>query len=894
MPRRETFGGSSNWADVFAQLAREDLARAQAATRQAVAQAEEDQAAKDAEVYSQWKNGEISDEEWLAYLSGRVADTAGDPEENSKWKDALREHTGAIEDSKAETNYSMKTISIGQLMQHYKNRMAQVEKNSPAWRELAARYAELSDYAASGGGGGGGGGGGRGGTGTDADINALPAAYRTNDEGPVDPTNTLRLPGTIGEYLDGSFADLNRIDEIMRQYKENPDAEFLYDPLTGEPFKPTMDMILAIDSQYLRTEDQIAVVKWAIGDVDGATKALTAKGNYISSVMVPHNTERLSPSVQEFEQSIIDSLHTASASGNPQLMQETLEAIKPMVENFMDGWLPPTRLDSEGNPVANPNPAGALRLYLGQGKTRFSKDENDTMGGMTKFDRRAGLPEELRPALDMYDRLNAWIAFSELSDSGLSEAEFVRRVNQIYADLPSEGGLGKEDIDNLIQGEIDPEDLSAGLIGAETHRHHKEGLLRGADPGFDGPRFTYTLSDDGRTVVTQGDIRQTKSGQFEVVPANDDPSTMTRVAVNIGGRITQVWAKPKPVDVPGYMVVFANKSLNINGKEIAEGTAIPSSILQARGKGWLTAAINRGDVYEQSRLDGVVLPGGAVWYWDEATNMFYRPNSDGSAPHIARETDALGYSRVDDNGQPVGQHISGAKGYAVAYDEYRPGRPGFSPGITNRQMQSWVESRLADGTLDPNDYYQLGVDGNAGEPADFKYMYETQEDIRGALYRRINSARVASLAEDERQRAHRREYVSNWLNREVLPNMEEWRKREQEAPDAQSVEDFGRSVGIDIGGPGDSGKARRGRDRSGPNLTNPLVARDDALAAAKKRAAMERIRAAEPKFEAKLPKKAALPKPKTPAPKVTPPIKKVVKTPPSKAPKPILDKLLNG
>ena len=96
---RADWGGGGDLSGLFVSL-REDWAnRVQASVNRDISRSAEQRAADDADAYDQWNNGLMSDEEWLAYIQGRVEATAGDPKEHEQWVETYRKHRTAIEDA---------------------------------------------------------------------------------------------------------------------------------------------------------------------------------------------------------------------------------------------------------------------------------------------------------------------------------------------------------------------------------------------------------------------------------------------------------------------------------------------------------------------------------------------------------------------------------------------------------------------------------------------------------------------------------------------------------------------------------------------------------------------------------------------------------------------------
>jgi hypothetical protein len=666
----------------------------------------------------------------------------------------------------------------------------------------------------------------------------------------------------------------------------------------------TPDMVRAIDFQYLDTERQIAGVKWMIGDRDGAISAQAAEGTYIRTTLREHNTDNMKPVIEAFEQNAIDTLHAASTTGNTADMDAAYAAIREGAQAIMDGIVIGAGGVGLRDYVSNPG-------RITKGVENVGSGEDDGVAGGLQRGGGTDLPPELRSFERVFNRLRGWEGIGRMgTDYTLDQNAVSALAGNIHEWLGGEGGMSETDIDGLIQGEINPADQNGGLIGAETHRYHvqglnaehsQNGLYTGADPGFAGPRFVNVLTDDGRIVIVPGELREDpKSGTLTTVPA-DSAAGSVMVAVNQGGRVVTAYATPKPIEERGNTAIIATSAMTINGINIAVGDYVPSSVLKSKGKGWITSGLANGSLEEQQRLLGFTMPGGAVWYWDEATNTVFKRDPVAGAPHLVTETDDFGYALIDDSKTPTGAHLSGARGYPVAFEEYYEDSSGVGHGITDAQMESWVTARIKDGTIDPNAYYEYAADGQVGGSLGPDWItgiyhnggsdtYNLPQHGRGAKGQTMGQKRDAAIA--RRNESERQARVGKWIKEEVIPFHGEWRLSGyggQTKDVGESVAQFGESLGIYMpGNPGGGGQqdtgtgGRSGRGR-GPDLSNPVVARDNALESSMARARLLEARANEPRLKPLPAYKAPL-RYDAPTPPVKPP-KKTVKPPPPK-PKP--------
>jgi len=841
------FGGGQDLSGVFAGLANEELRRIQTSTRQAAAQASQDQSAIDADTYSKWKAGEISDEQWIAYLQSRADSTAGEPEAHQKWMEALREHKAAISDAQMETKFQTGKITAQELMSHYSQRMQGVQTNSPAWRELAGRYQELSEFSTDGGTyinslkGGRGGGGGSG----DGD-----AAPTLGTEGPVDPTNTLRTPEDLGQWYDGMMSDILRIDDLNRQYAANPNAEFLVDMLTGEQFPVTADMWAQIDKQYLMTQDVFAAGKWGEGKADDAIRALAAKGKYTAEVIAPRNSARLDPVFDAMEQTFEDRIVAASQSGDPAVRTAVFKDIARELKAFEDVFLQTT---------------------VGMRMTKHTEGADDVAGPQRAVFSMTDLPPEWQPLVGTYQRSDAWQGLMQaFTDDNMDDETRRMLIDAAMEFIPSENGMSRSDVERLagVDGtDIAFPEANGGVVGGLMNRLQRDGLLYGADPNYEGPRFTHMLDSNGNAQITEAVIDPTT---MSLVPLAQDTTMLVQVAMRIGGKITTVWAEPQPLmDARFTAYKYASDQYKEGLPHTSEnltaraGDWVPSSVIQSWGKPGLAAATRAGEVTKDSLVQGVTLADGVTWYYDGGTGMLSR------RPPVINGIDPITKGiQVGDDRQPIVNFKPFGQGVPVAYS-----------GISNREMQDYVTKRAMNGSLNLEGLRQRDASG-AGFTA---FMFE---DLNGLYYDPVTEGRnrqysgMGSLSRmgDLDLNLTRREgsLRQQWQSENLTPELKsQWRKQPLEGLDvAEQVQEFAANVGIKGVTPSVVGPTRGGRNRIQDPMQNPMLARDNAMEARKNRAKLEQTQRQELRFgpvagpKAKIPEAVAAP--------ATPPITRPV------------------
>lgn len=134
---RAGFGGSGDYSGLFSNLYSSTKSNKDA-----------QQAADDQNAYDQWSNGLSSDDQWLQYIQGRIDATAGQPKEQQKWVDNLRQYSVVISDNKAEAAYKAGG-SINDLIAYYQTRLSALNKDSNQARDVQLHVSDLMDQRAS-------------------------------------------------------------------------------------------------------------------------------------------------------------------------------------------------------------------------------------------------------------------------------------------------------------------------------------------------------------------------------------------------------------------------------------------------------------------------------------------------------------------------------------------------------------------------------------------------------------------------------------------------------------------------------------------------------------------------------------------------------------------------
>lgn len=138
------FGGQIDASGILGDIYESERAQREALAGSAARRAREEQNALDRDAQSRWQSGEMSDEDWLAYVRTRVRESAQFPEEHAEWEKVLRESSDMIAVNQAEFAFQQGG-SINQLIAFYQQRTKGMGANSVAGREAQERLNQLLD-----------------------------------------------------------------------------------------------------------------------------------------------------------------------------------------------------------------------------------------------------------------------------------------------------------------------------------------------------------------------------------------------------------------------------------------------------------------------------------------------------------------------------------------------------------------------------------------------------------------------------------------------------------------------------------------------------------------------------------------------------------------------------
>jgi hypothetical protein len=769
---RLNFGGAQDLSGVFSGLQQQHDNQVEASVAAAKRRALAEQAAADKEIYAQWKAGEISDEEWLAHLAAR-RDAALDPEERAEYTELFLEHQGAILDSQMEANFALGRVSIGQLLQHYSNRMSSVEENSPAWRELATRYGQLSQAAASGfgsGGGGGGGGGGKGGGSGSANPQAVVDAALEAGQGSMfkgistagadvlDPTISMAPIEDDDDLIEALLSDIERIKSLEDWMSAHPNDRTVIDETTGQEFEVNAEFLLEIDKQYLRTEQALAAAYFARGTAEDITEGNKALGHataWVAGPMTRHNTLKAEPGLRAIEQHVFAQVVAASQISDPVQRREVYaQALR-----HVDAWT-----------------ASALK-----GGKQVQTVKRGT-GEVQTADRE--LPDALRPDDEIFVRAQNLrdLMFLGANAHRMAPEDINSMVDEMLSREESIGeGGATVSIKTLLEGagEGSSTDVPDDFIGLLETMTQAQGLVAGQrllegnpDPEYDGPLYTYSYEGSGQPRAVIADVRDVANAFGGVspvlVPQGEDPDDLVMTRIKVGGSTQTVWVAPQPVDDPRYRVYRRR-----------DGSLLTSAEIKDMGPRELQALIQSDQVEVDSVLQAVKLPDGNVWFRDMETGLFHLE------PPVTVDPDTVtGGVHVDDDGNAVVNPRPFSKGVIVPF-----------AGVKLQEMGRWVRDAAQLGLINPNLYSERGAGGAVQDIDWLNEQFSMYEPVREPG-RRFANPRMRELLRT-RARSSEEEFMRSHMY-----------ARQQQAPtspaeqsEADRLRDQARRMGIQVGGP---------------------------------------------------------------------------------------------
>lgn len=793
---RASWGGQQDLSGMFSGLINENFNDIKAGINQALASANDEQAAADQRMQARWAAGKISDEAWLDYIRERIGEST-DPQERSQWQQILLQNQDAISDAQWETRFQQNKITVGQLLAHYRQRMGAVQRNSPAYRELASRNTELLAFQRSGGryyndqfgtsGGGGGGGGsssgGSGGSGGSGEGNGAGSLQGIINKGlkggPTDvgylggEVFNTRGPNVVGvefgrpatdsraslfvAVADGLLGSQKQLQGFFDFIEANPKATGYTMPGTGQFLPINAKTVRAADEQWMRVTQTLVNVYHKKGDISESNYQETLLGNHVTTTMRDHNAM--------FNQSNEDNIGLwtkrvfarLNAASTPEEREKIATESSKQLDQFMERNYPEyvvTRQELQG-PGRSYGP-NAVNIEDGQMVTR------------TPTTLEEQLPPEvyeshatLAMILDVVSHPDNYTDedIDAIFDSALEVVDIGTGAGRIHlADLLGGGGEAST-IGFDAYGAGDFREQAIGLKAADLiHR----GYVTPDDlpPGTD--LYTYQWNSAAKRMEpTIAVATPSPDGSFDVVPGAIDASgnvTPAQNAIkymsNINGRNVEVWT-PVIAAAPasGYVYRFADDmAVKVaDGKTVnfKQGDLVPSSALSALGTFNVNAYAQSGRIYKDAppgiRQAEVA---GKTWYFD------LRVNTWSPVPPWNIETD-----QTDPNAIFVldPDYINGTGGYVVDQTKLQgassyiaaplaPGAEGyvmpFDTSMSPKDMQKWLEGEIASGNIVPGEYKFIDADGNAVEMTQDQLMISYFDPAVEAAAQQLRLAKI--------------------------------------------------------------------------------------------------------------------------------------------------------
>jgi hypothetical protein len=782
---RASWGGQQDLSGLFSSLINENFQQIKAGVNEALGKAQDEQSAKDQQMQAKWTAGKISDERWLDYIRSRIADST-DPQERSQWQQILLQNQDAISDAQWETKFQQNKITVGELINHYRQRMNGVRHDSPAYREIVNRNAELLRFQASGGsyyrdqfGGSGGGSGSRsgsssGGSGSGGGGNSgglqglinkglrggpIDAGYTGgdvyNDRGPNLVGVSFGRPATSSQaslyatVIDGLLGSQKTLYQFLTFVRDNPDATSFTPPGSGTIIPINRKTVKMAADQYLRVTYTASSVYERKGDRSEAAYQRTLVGDMVTDVMPDINLRLAQPDLNQLGDWVKAKWAELDAAPTPEARARIAAEVQAHIQRWTEKHYPQTK----GAHEVVGGFAGGQATVTGYNPGKNQPTENV-------------LPPEYYQSLG-----GIWTAADIISHPENYTAEEVSAAYDSLRDAPD---IGSVRVYELWGGGGTNGTLPPNARGSGDFREEWEGLawseaiLKGdaspnqVPPGVKLYAYVYN-PNTGRTEPSLALAQGNADGSFDIVPAQVDTNGNMVAAPNTASYMSNMAGKNVKVYTPlnnnapasGYVYRFTEKT-TVKGVTYAAGDLVPSDVLSGIGDGMF--GVN--DWVQKGKIAKSAPPGiaqasinGKTWFYDSRTNMWYASNPwavemDGtdkgalkvSMPKTVPNSNGVG-ATVDPNNPatPVMNMTPGASGFILPWD---------TSTMSNKQMQEWLDAGIASGEINIGEYKWVNADGEvvtltADEAASI--YYDPAISQRAQVMQQTNAARLGSL-----------------------------------------------------------------------------------------------------------------------------------------------------
>lgn len=380
---RVSFGGSQDLSQLFAALYGQYEQRLTDLAERAARRAEEEQAAADSDAIDRWQQGEMSDDEFLAYAAQRIEETGEDePGQNAYWKRVLRDAEKSIKAEQISDTAEdiLDRIEAGKatwddLKRFYTRQRRGLRPNDPLYEQLSDQIEEIDDRIAqnrtegafarvdylfrS---------GSITGSQAGAQLRALAQQYKQNDPARywqllAQAADLERYGGTYGSggsggsggssarsanldsLIDAYEGQKYRIDSVSKQFESGATTgTFTYENANGKVV--TEEVLLrnpdgtpsaameALDDAQLATFDRLIRAYDRKGDRSQRDLRIQDKADYITLHIQPRNTIGRENQAQHLTSALSSAIDAAGNSDDPTLGWRRVQRIAAKVERW--------------------------------------------------------------------------------------------------------------------------------------------------------------------------------------------------------------------------------------------------------------------------------------------------------------------------------------------------------------------------------------------------------------------------------------------------------------------------------------------------------------------------------------------------------------------------------
>lgn len=713
---RASFGGGGDYSSIFGSL-----------YNQSKALQKSKQDAADQDTYDQWKNGLLSDADWLKYIQGRVDATKSeaDPTDHQHWIGLQRQYTVSVADSQAEFGYANGTSSISDLIAYYQGRLTRLQTNSDDYRQLKQHLNDLTDQRDS----------------QDLTtgaqaindrISSGKATYEDLLKFYQDRLSGLRPSSALYKQVTAEVAKVKTTIDDTKTAGTFEKLQYQYQTkkLSGSSYAAQLTSMAqrykdSDPQKYYQILEAAAKIKAAGGGGGGGVGSLSKSQKSAEDLLKANDNyfETFSAAYKAGARVIPDPLHPG-----------TMVVLTPELMNTIDT----ERLANFDKLAAVYKAAGAANKYTTvlENKTKYIVDyvqPHNTVDAAKQWGQLVGSaskqiaaaadspdPEStLKGVIKSFQTMQGWLQ-SEVTKNGKlvnaadqptgdflnNSSDFISQALSVLTDPNMDSTARSAALGDLAKS-LDTDvgaNYDKGTVSAMKDLLTKSGAIsNGAFDLATGKKTLVITPDKGITladVKTQHTLAvdpqtgQTIDGEVAVPDVGlSNGQKLQEVWIDKGGTPTKVYAVIDQAPSP-YQVWTASKNVTINGQTYKSGSAIPSSLI---GQSGFAAAVQAGSL---QRTDALAASGNPLMYFqvpayddsgkhhdavtyyqDPQTHMWYQ----GKPPVSSVDLNSDGTVKLDASGKPAihWAPFANAGGQAVPYH-----------GEYDRQMQSYYDQGL--------------------------------------------------------------------------------------------------------------------------------------------------------------------------------------------------------